>query len=292
MDELVKNQICWNSKSTGKWNLYSSHREHLTRLIKSKALSHNDRLCILGAGNCNDLDLNVLVSDFRAIHLVDIDYQAMRNGLLRQGLGDSRNIFMHGGIDLSGCFQFLSKFDQNLKPSLHEVTEFIQAKDISLGIGTSEPFEVVISACLLTQLISTVINTLGNDHPQLFDFILKVRNHHLHQLLYLTKPHGWCLLATDIVSSDSAIEIMNCPEEDLLGLINHLIAHRNFFHGVNPYIISSIFSSSEFSSQVQMLNPWCWDFGPRVYAVCAIEAQRNMKEIKCHLSDAIKTDGE
>jgi hypothetical protein len=64
------------------------------------------------------------------------------------------------------------------------------------------------------------------------------------------------------------------PEKEFPDVVNQLIASKNFFHGANPYMISSIFSSNQSLTNIRILNPWRWDFGPRIYAVCAIEAQR------------------
>jgi hypothetical protein len=56
--------------------------------------------------------------------------------------------------------------------------------------------------------------------------------------------------------------------------LNKAILDNNFFHGVNPYKISSKLLSNPALSEVKILNPWLWNFEPRVYAVCAIETKR------------------
>jgi hypothetical protein len=77
--------------------------------------------------------------------------------------------------DLTGCLSFLSKFYQESEPSTSEVKESIQLISLHLFLDISEPFEVVASACKITQLIDTVFRALGSNHSCLFDFILKVR---------------------------------------------------------------------------------------------------------------------
>jgi hypothetical protein len=94
MSSLLQTQIEWNEKSCDKWDLYHSHREQVMALIEGKSKSQNDRLCILGAGNCNDIDLNVLVDRYREIHLIDIDDKAVCEGVSRQELNDCKRIFI------------------------------------------------------------------------------------------------------------------------------------------------------------------------------------------------------
>jgi hypothetical protein len=66
----------------------------------------------------------------------------------------------------------------------------------------------------------------------------------------------------------------NVSEESFPDIVNQLIANQNFFHGVNPYKISSVLLSNQLSSEVRVLNSCRWNFGPRIYAVCAVEVQR------------------
>jgi hypothetical protein len=175
---------------------------------------------------------------------------------------------------LTGSIHFLSNIHQGLKHTESEVRDFIQGADLSLQLSLGKSFEVVVSICTLTQLIDMVVSALGDNHPYLFDFILKIRNHHLNQMVGLTSQQGWGLLITDIVSSDSCAEMLDSSDEDFPDLVNQLIANRNFFHGVNPYMLHSALSSNQLIYDAQILRPWRWNFGSRIYAVCAIEAQR------------------
>lgn len=274
MNSLIRTQIERNQESRNKWDLYQSHREKVTALLISKSKSKDDRLCILGAGNCNDLNLNILTKHFREIHLVDIDEQAVYDGILRQELRNTDNIYVHGSIDLTRSLPYLSELKQNKKYTEMEVKDFIQKTILPLNLDINEPFGVVASVCTLTQLISTVIDALGDNHTYLSDFILKIRNHHLNQLINLLEPEGWGFLITDIVSSDSFAKMSTISEENFSGVIDQLISNQNFFHGVNPYRLNSVLSSNLFVSKTQILHPWRWNFGERIYAVCALEIQK------------------
>ena len=50
------------------------------------------RLCVLGAGNCNDLDLRRLSERFDEIHLIDLDPAALGEAVRRQGVEGCANV--------------------------------------------------------------------------------------------------------------------------------------------------------------------------------------------------------
>jgi hypothetical protein len=278
MSFLISNQVQWNEQSSSKWNVFSSHRLKVSGLLESKHCLGSDRVCILGAGNCNDLDLPLIANLFYEVHLVDLDDQALSRGLSTQCLKDCRKIYPHGNIEITGTFDFLERFFEDIQPSIKETENFIQYAELPLDLGISEPFDVVVSVCLLSQIIEAVNRSLGQNHPCLYDFILKVRNHHIEQLIQLTSSRGWSILIMDLVSSDSFPAMKFMSEKELSNSLSKIILDRNFFHGVNPYKISSILSSDpNFSSlvdKIQIVLPWSWNCGPRVYAVCAVIFRR------------------
>src|SRR5690606_24325663 len=65
---LVERQLRANRSTQHQWDTFESHREALTSRIVDSA--PRGTLCLLGAGNCNDVDLERLARHFDAIHLV------------------------------------------------------------------------------------------------------------------------------------------------------------------------------------------------------------------------------
>ena len=64
--------------------MYAAHRAQVTRLLLEAGGDSPERLCLLGAGNLNDLDLTALLGRYREVVLVDLDGDAIRRGLNRQ----------------------------------------------------------------------------------------------------------------------------------------------------------------------------------------------------------------
>src|SRR5437764_7439898 len=99
-DALAAEQARQNQTTRNQWLLYASHRRQIERLIVP-AEHGRERICILGAGNCNDLDLKWLAEAYAEVHLVDIDPAALDRAVKKQGVNGDR-VFFHAPVDLTG----------------------------------------------------------------------------------------------------------------------------------------------------------------------------------------------
>ena len=278
MNRIIAEQQQRNLKSRDRWELFASHRHEVTQHLVQKAQSDADRLCVLGAGNCNDLDLQQLVITFGEIHLVDLDSDALIAGIKQQNLTNCPKVYQYGGVDLAGIMEILSEWSDQVVPSEAEIVRCVQQALKFRGPDLPGSFNVVASVCLLTQLIDSVVQVLGCQHPRFFELILGIRLRHLHLLSQLTAPKGWSILITDIVSSDTAPNLISIPEMELPAKLMQLLNEHNFFHGVNPFAIGNVLKNDpSLASQLTQLTlspPWRWNFGPRVYMVYAIQFQK------------------
>lgn len=266
-----------NRESRERWSQYKEHRDAVTELILAEAPAlAGGRLCVLGAGNCNDLDLEAIAKTFAQIVLVDWDDEALQTGLTQQPLKESlrEKITTLGNIDLTGVAPELSQWSPQSPPDDATIDRWIlssQAADPLAGQGS---FDVVISVCTLTQLIEVVILCLGENHPRFVELLVAVRSRHLRMLVELTAPGGTAILCTDIVSSLSCPTLNQIPLPKLAGALSQLIQQRNFFTGANPFVLEAFFRTdpqiASHLSQVILRAPWLWNFGPRHFAVCAI----------------------
>ena len=108
MNDPRARQAGFNAASRGQWAGFAEHREKVTTLLQTGGDPERTRLCILGAGNCNDLDLPALLATHREVHLVDLDAEALRDGVARQDLADHPSLHQHGGVDLSGMLDAIA----------------------------------------------------------------------------------------------------------------------------------------------------------------------------------------
>ena len=142
---------------------------------------------------------------------------------------------------------------------------------------------MVASACVLTQLLDSVVLSLDAGHSRFRELLLAVRNTHLRLLVELVAPGGLAVLFTDVVSSDTLPELATIPVPHLPNVIAEQVAQRNFFSGVNPQLLKTWFDEDATIGpaieQVQLVRPWRWQVGPRTYAVCAIKVLRRRSTV-------------
>src|SRR5690349_5752462 len=108
MSRLSDTQVRFNAASRDAWDQYSSHRKVVTEILTAGVSPGPSRLCVLGAGNCNDLDLAALLAVHREVHLVDLDAEALAHGVERQGRADNPAVRCHGGLDVTGVLNTLA----------------------------------------------------------------------------------------------------------------------------------------------------------------------------------------
>jgi hypothetical protein len=132
--------------------------------------------------------------------------------------------------------------------------------------------------CLLSQMVESIGLSLGQQHPRFLQLLTAVRIRHLQTMAELLRPGGRFVLVTDFVSSDTCPALAQTSEAQLPEIARSLIADRNFFTGINPFVLQSLLSNdaslAQQLEQVQLLRPWLWSFPTRVYAVTAIQAVR------------------
>lgn len=268
-----------NLQSRDAWGLFGSHRRHVTRLlvetIAQAGVAGGARLCLLGAGNCNDLDLARLTPPCAEIHLVDLDGEALVEGLARQAPPHADRIRLHGDVDLSGLlgrlpvtFRSAPLGDEANRESL--VQAALEARP---GRSLPAPFDIVASVCLLSQLLEPEVVAVAPNPRLHLPLIQALRLRHLQLLVEWLRPGGRGLLVTDIVSSVTCPTLASTPTEALPALLRQLVAQQNFFTGLNPGVIEQQLRTApnvgDRLENVVALPPWLWDLGPRVYAVCA-----------------------
>jgi hypothetical protein len=278
MNRLVEAQVGYNAASRDGWDTYRSHRKAVTELLVSVAPSRPGRICILGAGNGNDLDLAHLVAVYREVHLVDLDAEALALGVGRQGCADPRSVRCHGAVDVTGMLNVLAGWSADTAVTDGDLVACRDRPVREAGLALPSPFDVVASTCLLSQLIGSVLRAVGERHPRFLELLQAVRLGHLLLFTELLASGGSGVLVTDVVSSDTFPPLGSVPENQLHGVLVQLIRQQNFFHGVNPAALLSALRTDPLLAPrvetVQPLRPWLWDMGARVYAVWAVTLRR------------------
>lgn len=278
---LLDEQFRRNRRTQSGWELYRSHRDQITNLLLADRPAGSS-LSILGAGNCNDLDLLKLLGQFRHIELVDLDPEALEQGCRFQGCYDDSRVLRCGGIDVSGIAPRLNHWlTKDNVISDKEIDQALRELILSHKNGMREAkFGLVASVGLLSQLLEPVVQSLSPDHPRLPELIAAVRRQHCELLLERTAKGGTAILVTELVSSDTLPEMLTAKPSELPGLLQAAAANHNFFTGLHPGTIASqIAREPTISKQLKSLritNPWIWNFFSRSYACLAFVMQKRL----------------
>ncbi len=263
-----------NEKSWKYRESFASHRARQTELLTNAA---RGRLCVLGAGNGNDLDLEQLTRLYDEVHLVDIDGAALDRVLRRLSSQAAARVVRHAPVDLSGLERRIERWAA-LQATPEELLEYPSqtARDLAKRIGTS--FDRVASTCLLSQLHLMLRQSLGASHPLFAAATYCLNLAHLRTLLELLAPGGRGWLTCDVASDE--IAPLQPPESDRpLELLDELMARGDVFRAVDPRFVAAIAADDPvLEAHCRVAPPaaaWMWDNGPdRRFLVAALSLER------------------
>ena len=282
MNDPGGRHIAFNAASRDQWSGFAEHRSKVSDLLIADGDPEGTRLCVLGAGNGNDLDLPALLRSHRTVHLVDLDSDALGRGAVRQCVGEHPSLRLFGKVDLTGLLDTIAGFTPATPIPTESLAALAERPARVVPPALAGPYDVVASTCLLSPLIGNAFHSIGEVHPQFISMVQAIRAGHLRLLAELTAPGGTMILITDISSSDLLPELRFLPESALAGLFPRMVRDRTYFHGLNPEVLETIVEQdpvlSERLEAGEWIDPWRWSLHERVYLVWAL---------KFHLADPV-----
>lgn len=272
----LRSQTDANRSTQSHWTWFASHRAEIQKLIVPGVgpVAGAARLCVLGAGNCNDVDLRELLAAFAEVHLVDIDAAALGEAVKRQNVADHRAIRLHGGVDLTGIADRFPRWEKH-PPSAAEVDTTARRASEAILPEVGGPFDVVLSPCLLSQLVKYASDVLGRTHPRRRELLVALRTRHLRTIVDLLAPGGAGVIVCDVASSTGYAELLDGRREKLPALLDRLTYTDRGFDGLSPVEMEKAIRSDPLIAPligpVRQVAPWLWRLGPRraflVYAL-------------------------
>lgn len=259
----VRRQLALNRSVADHWDLFAVHRRRVTNLLANRRAAIPGSLFVLGAGNCNDLDLRRLSRSFDEIHLADLDIAAVRAGIRRQAPVDG--VIRPHRVDLSGIAEPLRRWATS-PPSNAEIDRAL----LRLGDGVARRWPrraggaVAASTGLLSQMTAMAIRTLGADHPRAVEVALAIRDAHLRHLVRILAPSGTGVIVTDIASTGAGGDRHDVDQEDPASLAERLVDAGTVTTGTNPLgIVASLRAQRDAAiTNVAHHRPWLWTLTP------------------------------
>jgi hypothetical protein len=277
--QAVADQIESNRSAVGHEAHFAGHRARLTAEIGARApAGGRGRLCLLGAGNAADVDLEALAAGFAEVHLVDVDADAVRSAHARVSAERRSRIVVHAPVDVSGVFDRLEDWSR-LPPVPAVIAGESRAASARVVASLPGPFDVVVSCCLLTQLQLVLLEVVGDANPRFGDLRDAVSAVHVRVLTGLLAPGGVALLATDLVGNDTyPLEVLPA-DADLAALMTELIHVGNVILVSHPGRLSTEIRRDPALKHAYAVRfpvgPWIWHDGPdKTYLVYALEITR------------------
>ena len=262
---------------------YASHRAKVTELVCAAAAGSSGplRLCVLGAGNCNDLDLTRVSQQYSEIHLVDIDGDAVATVIARADEAARPHLRAHAPVDLSGILERMDRW-KAFDVTPEELFACPGQSSQAIASALPGPFDVVLSACLLTQMQLMVLRSLTDRH-RLFEAARQILNLiHLRSLFNLLRVGGRGLLVSDVSSDQiSTLERIEQLEfaADRVAALGTLGQSGKLFYSVEPGLLELTCHADPELRRGLRVEPvrdaWLWRNGPqRTFLTYALELER------------------
>lgn len=276
--EALHAQAASNSNAAQYADLYATHRMRLTAAIVACAAHDQGRVCLLGAGNCLDVDLGAIGARFREVHLVDIDAEALKRAYGRQQPEVQKRTRRHAPVDLTGVLCDLERLRPR-RSTLAELDALVAPAVDGIARAVPGPFDVVASCCVSTQMSRSLTTLLGPEHPGLADLRHRLLTIHLRTLVALLVPGGHALFASDITSNEQYPLDELAPDADLAEVAAGISRAGNVFFGGHPLRISQILRRDSVLARdagpARALAPWLWHAAPELtFLVSAFTLER------------------
>ncbi len=273
MDDPRSRQVRFNAGSRDQWAGFEEHRTQVSALLGAGQSGAISRLCVLGAGNTNDLDLPALLEAQREVHLVDLDPRALEGGAFRQGQGHEPRLLLHGGLDVTAMIDTFARWSPLDRVAPGDLEALVDWPSRRVPLALPCPFDVVASTCLLSQIVGNAFESLGDQHPQLDETVAAIRLGHLRLLARLARPGGRVVLISDVVNSDRVPELLKVPDSALAGYLNDLSEKGGTIRGMNPTKVLNLLRRDPVLGSkiagIEVPAPWRWKLHRRIYLVWA-----------------------
>lgn len=265
---------------------WTSHRQEIKQLIEQSMdrLQAKDELIVLGAGNCDDLDLPYLTEKFHMVALADIDNASVLSAFGGLDSQLASKVKLLDSVDFTGLDQidFYARFQSlldNQTPALRLIA-FLEEASVEVAkkpvlSHLKKRYAAVISSSVHTQIF--YLHALSmfavyaklyvkNDIQLIVEGIAVLRNFLLRQyndlLFSLTKPNGVVIVWTDIILLDSETNFIH---DSFYSLLNEkeraeYMVRLMGSYGIESAVLALQDLNGKMALEGKLLRSWLWQF--------------------------------
>ncbi|HEY5377762.1 MAG TPA: hypothetical protein VIK01_28975 [Polyangiaceae bacterium] len=249
-----------NRRAPDAWDWYAPHR----RRVMDELPRHSGTLCVFGAGNCADIDLEYLAKRFSEVHLVDLDGEAIERSRDRQSQAVRDRIVLHPNLDLSGFLDRLDAGPENF-PQGAELGQSVLLAARGLIQSLGRTFDVTLSTCVLSQLALSYQEAWVVSEATSSSVVAATTALHLATLVGSTRSGGAGFMAFDVLSSDdlpALSDFRERPATELQAFVESAINQHEIALNPDPASLRAQLSSSGLGSLLassRLTLPWLWN---------------------------------
>lgn len=275
-NENADTGIPFSSACDSTWNYSLGHRKHVMSLINEQltGLAPNCAIGVMSDAQWNGLDMSDLVGRGHKLTLIDDSAENVNAAVQRQLNDTARSqVEIVAPLDISGVRSRIKQSGGAMSPD-EIVTQLNSHRDD----GLQGRFDVGVSLCVMGQVMSDVVDSLGPRPEKFEELIVAVRNRSIDALIDSVKPGGRVIFVFLVLSNKTLRGLDAVPAANLSAVLSIALEDGNHFHGAHPLLVHREFARQQVElkriDDTQLAMPWTWNAVAMHYAVTAITAKR------------------
>lgn len=301
--EEFYNNVNDDTNNNTTFELWESQRKCINEIL-NRIKKENDsfgRVAVLGAGNCNDIDLEFLSNEFEDITLFDIDNNALQTSTKKYSIKPNCQIKLVGDIEFTGLreLSFYNEFAKKLEAnnSVKKIIKFIrdtviQMSNVNITNEYDGKFDFVISMPVYTQLCYPLCLYILAEYMENFSAseLKKIIDEFNYLAIAASKKYNDFIFKISTTTAKYFIltDVMEFTEEtEYLKKLAQVYVLKGDANGLNALMVNhhrlsgsleGITNINERNTEFQALNSWIWPFSDKKsYLVYGLRAKRKEK---------------
>ena len=262
-----REQAVLNAAGPGNWESFAGHRARVTGLLR--AVQRGEGLCVLGAGNGDDLDLAALLREFGLVHLVDLDGDALARAHARVPGELRHKVIVHGDVDLTGLLDDVERWAEDDD----QLASMAAGAAAAIAARLGRTFDVVLSSCVLSQVCAPFTRVLARRALEWQALMRLLGRTHLELMSLLLRPGGSGVALGDVYYGAARDRLGQVPTWETLDWQVVLELRNGVMRLRDPDFLAELLAGPPLRAriaQARLSEPWLWHVEEAAMLVYAV----------------------